>query len=1123
MRSEIDGKKTSTSQSNRVDYREYREKRERERLEREKAVANVFSTSINSDPNKHHAHHHKQQSSSSSTSAQNKHASSSSSSATKQAVHHNHHHSSSRQDAKSASQMTQRHSTAGNNSSSSSGSRDAMREKQRISREHGSVNNAHSPHNHSLDILLESTQDSQTSHPPEKLNNILHKSHAKQQHQKDTTNKLYSKYSDPSVAKNLRKDPNEQRAEEVRKLIEKPLPPPKPRAELMKEDYAAMMLKQSHHLSKYHQSEKINLGIGASQATLPSLGSESKSLNVGQTAFTTEKSPNAPVSATQVLHKSLSGSSKNSSSGISATSSFSLGNSFEEPKIDKKPNEENLNPINPANKHRSLFSPEKIVTNTSGSAKESHVSRTKQKQKTSPVVPKQENHSSFTSSTNVRQNNSGKQRLSNGMEIVSLQKQHRPESTGGVSTNVGLSETSGSSVNRIPDIIQPIKDNCQSNSNKNLSSTSAQLDLVSQPIELNKFFDNMEPMMFTNQKSKQNPGLSNGLSTNFGKEYSMMDPFNVKPEFPEEFLSNEISSDYMFPTQDQKITNYNLLSFKDTLLKEEPRIKTEPIVKQDSYSPLKSAQSISALLQEPLAPMPSLLQNYDLQQQSQQIEEDVDKEPVLPSTVDMSELATPIQCTIDIPVITTSATTTITPAISTTTSATAAGVASTLTNADDKKSDHNKCEKKKKEKKHKKEKEKSKDKSHKHKHKEKDKEKHRREKSDREKDKTDEGSNNGTSASSTALSAVPIKITIPKDKLNLSTDTINMSALSTQSSGLKIKIPKERLKVSDVSAQQLQSQQLLYQQMQQQSLAGSQAPLKLKIRTDALSRSSSNNNNSSTGELQAAAGQQLQFEGNTVSRKRERSSDGMDNLTIQGAPPSKKPPLQQPSQKPQQQQQQHQQQQQRPNERQNGRHGSYNNMSSTNNKVRGVGRGLGRILPPYPYPPQYGLVQHNNMRGGEPGYRGYLHQRQSPPPFLRHPRPPIPPHHHPYFMTGNFHPPPGVIQQQQQRPSTVFGPGVGYTPNVYDSATYHYQLQQQQQYAPMYPMSAGFVISPNDGNVDMSLPPPSTHILTGQSQIHGQIREKFVQETGEKQSQVPPPLPNGPPPSSSPPPPPPPE
>jgi hypothetical protein len=155
---------------------------------------------------------------------------------------------------------------------------------------------------------------------------------------------------------------------------------------------------------------------------------------------------------------------------------------------------------------------------------------------------------------------------------------------------------------------------------------------------------------------------------------------------------------------------------------------------------------------------------------------------------------------------------------------------------------HHKSEKKKKKKEHKEHKHKDKDKNreerkHRHKHKDKDKDRHRGEKA--------EGS-------------APIKITIPKDKLNLSS-TLDPVA----GTGLKIKIQKDRLKGTDSTDSSPQS--------------APSGGLKIKISKEVIS----NFNSSNTG-LPASSN-----EAPSSSRKRDRSSPRSSELVPPPGPPAK--------------------------------------------------------------------------------------------------------------------------------------------------------------------------------------------------------------------------------------------
>lgn len=270
----------STSGRPHIEYREFREKRERERLEREKASAS------NSDPNKHHSNHHKP---SSSTNLSNKH-SSSSAAGMKPSAHNNNHHSS-RADMKSFSQFMsqhqqqqqlqqQRHSSSTTTSSSNN---HQSRDRQRISREHYS----HGQHNDkSLDSSVNNySQESSTVYPTEKLNPYVNKlpNDQKLSKQQQRNVKPYAKHTDPASMRSLKKPEN--RYEDVKKTVEKPAPPPKPRPEIIQEEFASMMLKQSHHTSKYNHPQPPHPPVTA-VASLPS--SKFTILNIRQTALKNE-------------------------------------------------------------------------------------------------------------------------------------------------------------------------------------------------------------------------------------------------------------------------------------------------------------------------------------------------------------------------------------------------------------------------------------------------------------------------------------------------------------------------------------------------------------------------------------------------------------------------------------------------------------------------------------------------------------------------------------------------------------------------------------------------------------------------------------------------------------------
>ncbi|XP_034951849.1 cyclin-T isoform X2 [Chelonus insularis] len=854
---EEDKKKSSNLPPTRppVDYREYREKKERERLEREKIA--LASGSSSSQPHsqdiKHHSsHHHKQPSSSApstvvpTSSASNKNLPLPSQ---KTNIHHNHHH---RPDMK-LQPSSQRHSTS---SQARDPARDASR--QRVPRDYKSgqaptaVPYSHNhPGSHSKDgnvisenssnemlpVLPESSQPHQN--PAEKVNNN-HNVHRLVQHDKrfyDSRHKLidhrkderknYPKYGEQVRNDKPKKPPDslEQRSEEVRKLIEKPLPLPKPRAEIQKEEYIASMLKQSHHPAP----NKYNLEIPVSSSNSNRNTFPPKGMMKLQPVFPGTVSQQHPHNVTQILKDT-----KNGTSNINMNSN--VGNVDE--KVDKRVKPEETVTQVPPVRHKSIFSPVKMPNSSESTpSNRSKVGR----QKTPPISTK-----------SIKPERSSE--IPQGLNMICSPPFSSPSlSQLQLSSNLAQHTPINSKRNHMPHLGDPeppakVKlDELDCLSMKSLS------DFSEPPIDLK--FDPLES--FDSELSSSKSILTNGL-----------DAINL----------NSQKSD------SEKLDNSSIN------------------MKVEYLSPMKSAQSISALLAEPLAPMPSLLQNlsddsgnfsqctdnYSVPSQNltqpsepraQVMTNSVNAEPHIDesfvlSTVDISALSAPVQTVPEVPIVVNS-------------------------QSDIKlKVEHHKSEKKKKKDKHKhKDKDKSKEK-HKHKHKDKDREKHRdKEKDkDRSKDKEKEKESNKEREKFDDNATAPIKITIPKDKLNLSSDSsISQDKKSPQNTGLKIKIPKERLKGSESSVTPV--------------LRDAQAPLKIKIRTNAA----------------------LSQDYNTDNRKRERDTS-LD--TSVSAPPAKKLQLSSVNQTPNQlsqqllQQMQQHQQHARPNERQNGRH--YN--SSSNNK-----------------------------------------------------------------------------------------------------------------------------------------------------------------------------------------------
>ncbi|CAK9802041.1 CycT [Anthophora plagiata] len=1100
-----------------VDYREYREKKERERLEREKASATTtVAQSHVSDINKHHSHHHKLVSS---TNVLNKHPLPPG----QKALHHNHHH---RPDIKVGQPVPQRHS-------SSAQAREPNRDpnRQRLQREYNSNTGTSSSssssalHSHSHAVPKESSLDNSltdsathrldvgalqepASHGSiqEKLSNNNHSVHrlsgveSKYQghdkrmydprhkpveHRKDSEQKPY-KYPDPTRGDRQRKsDTLEQRCEEVRKLIEKPLPPPKATLDV---PYVSNTQKPSHH-TKYNQSEKLQASS--------SIASTDVKLTTGQSSFSQEKSPTSSTSLlTQKSLTSKTVSSQHTAHGVSQilkdtikngssqSSSLSSLNNLDDPKTEKRPRHDDIDKSSsdmqqsmlqtPPGKPKSLFSPEKVPT-----PRESHSQRPKTKQKTPPSaakVPKQERVpdtsigfnlvSPFASPPGLQQQETQPvKRLASDVSTTSSHKRHRAGNTTTAETGqqvqkVKIDDTSSfeaaKMLGRVPELIQPIRDNPSANGRATQIANDMKPPELIRPFDSEPTISRFGTVSTQQQVSSNQQGLTNGLDNNLVKQESQ--EFQIK---------------------------------KETMYKTDMSMKVEHSQAKGEYlSPMKSAQSISALLQEPLAPMPSLLQNMQqfsqipsqqvhqeqFQQQLQQPPQQQHQssishsmllthqepvqtqcmtlssinEPVIASTVDISALSGPIQTSTEsILSVPTSTTLTVPPP------------------AEEKRSEHHKSEKKKKKEKHKhKDKEKSKEK-HKHKHKDKDKEKHR----EKDKEKGEE-----------TVSAVPIKITIPKDKLNLSTESTGSTGGSTvppdknkspQNTSIKIIIPKERLKGTDnVTSSPAQSVV--------------QAPLKIKIRTDGISRSSgapSTTSSSSSSIVPDFANE---------SRKRDRSE-------MKESPTTSVPPTKKQSQVSSAGYGQH-----RPGERQNGRHYS----SGSNNKVRGGGRGgrqyVGRG------PPPAGSAGHYSAPGQRDGY----YQQDTY--ISNNTRNPHHPPHPPSSRGDSGYSRAGHVNQSQPDsyffanypPPSMYNPA-GY---IYDHVMYYSQYQQQY---PMYP--TGNVIMTPDGAIDTSVPPPSLPPNMRQNQ-------SMIPVTSARQeSKTPPPLPSGPPPSSSPPPPPPPE
>lgn len=1211
-------KKTSTTVSSSrptVDYREYREKKERERLEREKAAASATTAQSHvADPSKLHSHHHKPVSN---ASMPNKHQVPSMQKGT--GLHHNHHH---RLDMKVGQPIPQRHSTGGQLRESS---RDPNR--QRMSREYnaGSAGNtssnagavaqshasvAHQSRDANLDVNLDSAahrsdigaaQDG-ASHgnpqekPPSNNNYSMHRLNAldsKQaydkrmhdprhskpaaEHKKDSEQKAYGgKYPDSSRAdRQQRKQPDraemEQRCEEVRKLIEKPLPPPpKPT------DVVPYMMggasKQAHH-AKYNQS------ADKSQTGVTSLTADAKHATLtGTSALSQEKSPSAPPSApSQVLQKAtsvktvhsqhttygvsqiLKDTIKNGNNSQTGLATFAASGA-DEPKSEKRPRYDDSEKSvidapqhslpsqqqqhTPPSRHRSLFSPETPTT------KEPHVpQRPKSKQKTPPSAIKaakqHERALSFASPQTMQQQQDSLKRPSNDTAVPTSHKRLR---TTNVSENEqSLKEKTEDALNleanmrllgRVPELIQPIRDVPTKSGRNGTSSSSLSASVANvdpKPLEqLVKPFELGDPIV---PRFNATTMTQHKASSSMSVQATLTNGFDVAAALKQDLVPEHHPG--------RKEQAHRVPPHIQQPMSAKPDHSHTQQLSRLEYSPMKSAQSISALLQEPLAPMPSLLQGmhsqmqphqqtHQEQQLSQQLPQQLqqqqpvhhlladhqlptmmtqtlsasavsDNVPSIASTVDMSALS----C---VPLTHQPQTAELASQISLSVSMLPA-----IPPAEEKRSEHHKSEKKKKEKKHKhKDKDKNREK-HKHKHKDKDKEKDKERHRERDKEKVEE----------TPATAAPIKITIPKDKLNLSTETSPTVAATTtgivaslpdkskspQGTGLKIKIPKERLKGPDNNSV---AQPVV------------QGPLKIKIRTDhGISRSSA-----TPATILSPAGIVLplgESSSESSGRKRERNELTMDGAATTSSgghlPPTKK-----------QISVSGYGQGHRPGERQNGRHYS----SGSNNKVRGGGRG-GRPYTVRGPPPLATAPYAASQRGGGDDYYqrdsyGSSHARGQTP----YPCQSLPTHGEIGYARG------GHVGQTRADssylcanypPHTLYNPNAGY---IYEAAFYQpYQPYQrhaqqshpssyhQQPYSAIYP--TGSVIITSDGAIDTSVPPP-TILHRSQSAI-GQSAPLSV--AVRQQSAIPslplppppppPPLPCGPPPRSTPPPPPPPE
>ncbi|XP_012534582.2 cyclin-T isoform X2 [Monomorium pharaonis] len=984
-----DEKKTGTvagsSRGTAIDYREYREKKERERLEREKAAAAIGSHIT--DSNKPHSHHHKPVSST--PSIPSKHQILSVQKGI--GLHHNHHH---RPDMKVSQPVPQRHSTG------SQPNRDPS--KQRLSREHNTGMtgaNAGIAHSHSHANLDSSSSESlshrsdssavqnstslthsslqekmsnNNNHTGHRLNALdnKHQAHDKRLYLGEDPRLKSAKYADMNRIENQRRKTEtlEQRCEEVRKLIEKPLPPPK-QADI---PYLinAQQKQQTHH-AKYNQQQDKGSSLASDMKHLAIANQNALPQGMSPSALSSQKS--APVK-TQMYREHAQGVSqilKDIIKNENSQSSLSTLNNMDDIKSEKRSRsmaheefaERNATDVQQSNlhtppgKHRSLFSPETPIT------RELHTTsvRPKSKQKTPPSAAtkiKQERASPNTQDSLMakRPSNDGAHKrtrtssISESEQLLKKEIKTEPDAT---------SLEAMKMLGRVPDLIQPLRDNPSSNG---------------------RTVDSQLPTQQMHQEQLQH--------------------------------------------QQQQ---HQLQSVQHPLMDHQLRVTQCLSIASDSFTPIASTVDISVLSDNVSMTLPS----------------------------NMVELPVPVVSTV-----------------------------TTAPPIEEKKSEHHKSEKKKKKHKHK-DKEKSKEK-HKHKHKDKDKEKHREKKN---KEKSEE----------TPVTA-PIKITIPKDKLNLGTEasptviggstSSSDKNISPQSTGLKIKIPKERLKGTDNVPSSSPAQPSVVQ-----------GPLKIKIRTDlGISRSSA----TPTTLLSASNGSSSihmlsESSTNETSRKRERIEIMGENTSSGSFPPTKKQALMVPATS--------YGQGHRPGERQNGRH--YN--SGSNNKVRG--RGVrqhpgGRGPPPHhAVAGQRGNVGSHYQReiyGNGRGSRGSQHQQS----YSHYP--PVAHGSIGGYGRGTGHAEQGTDSYFYANYSTSMfnASAAGY---MYDP-TYQQYYQPQSQYSLPWESSMLPNLYQNQNMIQSAM-------SARQEDAGGQL---VVPPPPLEPPPSPPPLPSGPPPSAPPPPPPPP-
>jgi len=615
-----------------IDYREYREKKEREKAT---AAAIVPQSGHLIDPNKHHSHHHKPVTN---PNMPNKHQIPS---VQKGTFHHNHHH---RPDLKIAVQP-QRHSSS---SQPREPSRDPSR---RVSRE-PNVGVAHSSHAnldtsssesapHRTDSVTQDSSSSMHSNLQEKLTNSNHSGHRlnvldskhqlhdKRMYRGEDPRLKSAKYADMNrIETQRRKETLEQRCEEVRKLIEKPLPPPK------QVDIPYLMnpqQKQQSHHTKYNQQEK-------SQGSLP--GDVKHAI---QNTLPQDKSPTAPVStlSSQGLQKTVPAKTQTHNQYITQDvsqilkdtikngSSQSCLSNMDDLKTEKRSRtavheetveknsadiqQQNLHLHTPprtthTNRHKSLFSPETP-------SKESHaIQRPKSRQKTPPFAMKiKESRMLAFASPSTSQESSMKRSRQPGDNLMSLHKKPRTSSSESEQPKPKTEIEDVSSFETmkilgcIPELLQPIRDNTSVSSNGKNASLIKDLKVP----ELIKPFEPDTPR-FNAMTQHKAPSmnvhtLTNGIELNVIKQDTL--EHRIKNDHSLEHYSKKESSGQKVP---------------ETL-------HSHVQSKLEYTSPMKSAQSINALLQETLTPMPSLLQGLQhTQAPPPQIHQELQQQPQQP-------------------------------------------------------------------------------------------------------------------------------------------------------------------------------------------------------------------------------------------------------------------------------------------------------------------------------------------------------------------------------------------------------------------------------------------------------------------------------------------------------------